>query len=215
MQRIFRTAIVLATLPLAACTARQSTPMVSHGDVVLTRADAAADLKQAMRKLWTEHVVWTRGYIVAAIAGDPSATAAANRLMRNQEDIGNAVATYYGAAAGTALTRLLKDHISIAVDLVAAAKAGDNTKLADADRRWKANAGDIAKLLAGANPNWPEANLRMMLNDHLALTTEEATARLQKRWDDEARTYDKIFEQALHMADALTEGIVKQFPAKF
>jgi hypothetical protein len=214
MQKLFRTAFVLAAVPLVACATPRNTAMVSHGEVAPARSDAA-ELKQAMRKLWTEHVVWTRGYIVAAIAGDPSATAAANRLMRNQEDIGNAVATYYGAAAGTALTRLLKDHITIAVDLVAAAKAGDNAKLTDADRRWKTNAADIAKFLAGANPNWPEATLRTMLNDHLALTTEEATARLQKRWDDEARIYDKIFDQALHMADALTDGIVKQFPAKF
>lgn len=214
MRTIARTTVVLAALTVAACTSSQVVPFSSNGDVALSRT-AAADLKQEMRKLWTDHVVWTRGYIVAAIAGDPSATAAANRLMRNQEDIGNAIAPYYGSAAGAKLTSLLKDHITIAVDLVAAAKAGDNARVADADRRWKANAGDIATFLAGANPNWPEPSLRAMLNEHLALTTEEATARLQKRWDDEARTYDRIFTQALHMADALADGIVRQFPAKF
>ena len=58
-------------------------------------------LRAAMRKLWSDHVFWTREYVVAAIDGpEGAAKAAADRLMRNQEDIGHAVATYYGAAAG-------------------------------------------------------------------------------------------------------------------
>ena len=51
---------------------------------------AAATLRQDMRKLWTDHVVWTRDYIVAAIGDQPGASAAAARLMRNQDDIGAA-----------------------------------------------------------------------------------------------------------------------------
>ena len=70
-----------------------------------------------MRKLWTEHVVWTRVYIIPALADQPDAQAAAARLMRNQEDMGKAAATFYGEPAGQQLTTLLKDHISIAVDL--------------------------------------------------------------------------------------------------
>src|SRR5207248_3414214 len=84
---------------------------------------AAAILKQDMRKLWTDHVVWTRDYIIAAVGDQPDAPAAAARLMKNQEDIGNAIAKYYGAPAGQQLTTLLKEHISIAVDLIKAAKA--------------------------------------------------------------------------------------------
>src|SRR5205809_5504019 len=59
-------------------------------------SDAAAMLKQDMRKLWTDHVVWTRDYIVAAVGDQPDAQAAAGRLMKNQEDLGNAVAKFYG-----------------------------------------------------------------------------------------------------------------------
>jgi hypothetical protein len=54
-----------------------------------------------------------------------------------------------------------------------------------------------------------------MLNDHLALTTQEAVARLQSKWDDDVMTFDKIYSQALMMADALSDGIIKQFPSKF
>lgn len=171
-------------------------------------------LKTGMRKLWSEHVLWTRQYIVDAAAGLPSADATSKRLLRNQEDIGNAIVPYYGSAAGAKLTDLLKQHILIAVDVVAAAKAGDNAKLSDADKRWHDNAADLATFLSSANPNWPKQALLSMLNEHLALTTQEATARLQQRWDDDIAAFDKVFSQAMMMADALSDGIAKQFPGK-
>ena len=210
---MFRVATLVSLAAVAACTSTGGMHTVeSAGDVALSQDGRA--LKDGMRKLWADHVVWTRNYIVAAVADDPSASAVATRLLRNQDDIGNAIAPYYGAAAGARLTSLLKDHITIAVDLVGAAKAGDNAKVADADRRWKQNAQDIATFLSGANPNWPRATLVSMLNDHLALTTQEATARIQKRWTDDINTFDRIFDQAMHMADALSDGIIKQFPGK-
>jgi len=188
---------------------------MAGGSSRMVQRTSPAQLHDAMRKLWSDHVVWTRLYIIAAAANDASAPTASARLLRNQEDIGNAIAPYYGSAAGAKLTSLLKQHILIAVDLVSAAKAGDKAKVADADRRWHANANDLATFLSGANPNWPKATVLAMLNRHLALTTEEATARLQGRWTDDAAAFDNIFSQILMMADALSGGIVKQFPARF
>jgi hypothetical protein len=68
------------------------------------------DVRQSMRELWADHVVWTRGYIISAVAGLPDAEAALNRLMKNQENLGDAIVPYYGAAAGAKLTDLLKQH---------------------------------------------------------------------------------------------------------
>ena len=95
---------------------------------------SAEPVRLALRKLWSDHVIWTREYIVAAVAGTPDAEAAAGRLLKNQEDIGAAIAGFYGQAAGDTLTDLLKQHIMIAVDLVAAAKSGDDAGLRQARR---------------------------------------------------------------------------------
>lgn len=118
----------------------------------MTHNEAAVMLKQDMRMLWTDHVVWTRDYIVAAVGDQPDAQAAAGRLMKNQEDIGNAVAKFYGAPAGQQLTALLKQHISIAVDLIKAAKAGDKAAQQQADNKWQQNGVEIADFLSKANP---------------------------------------------------------------
>jgi hypothetical protein len=176
---------------------------------------AAGNLQQAMRKLWTDHVVWTRAYVVAAVAGTPDASAAAARLLKNQEDIGAAVATYYGKAAGDQLTVLLKEHISIAVDIIKHAKAGAKALQQQASDRWTKNGEDIATFLSKANPNWPRATLVSMMNMHLKTTTDEVVARLTGNWDADVRAYDAVYDHILAMADALSAGIIKQFPEKF
>ncbi len=172
-------------------------------------------LKLAMRKLWSDHVFWTREYVVAAIVETSNANEAAARLLRNQEDIGNAIVPFYGQAAGTKLTELLKQHIIGAVDLVAAAKSGDQKKFDVADKNWTQNADEIAAFLSGANPNWPKKDVTDLLYLHLKLTKEEATAVLTKKWEDAVKKFDEIFTEIIVLADALTDGIVKQFPKKF
>jgi len=178
-------------------------------------ADRAATLHQDMRKLWTDHTVWTRDYIVAAVDDRPDAQAAANRLMKNQEDIGNAVATYYGQPAGQQLTSLLKQHISIAVDLITAAKAGDTAAQQQTSDKWQQNAVDIATFLSKANPNWPKDALVNMMKAHLSTTTDEVVARLKHDYEADVRAYDAVYKHILMMADALSDGIIKQFPEKF
>ena len=180
-----------------------------------TDTSAAVTLRQDMRKLWTDHVVWTRAYVVAAVGDQPDAQAAAARLLKNQEDIGQAVAGFYGKPAGDKLTALLKEHITIAVDLIKFAKAGDKASQQQADTKWKRNAEEIADFLSKANPNWPRATLVDMMNQHLSTTTDEVVARLTKNWDADVRAYDAVYTHILAMADALSDGIVKQFPAKF
>lgn len=168
-----------------------------------------------MRKLWSDHVFWTREYIIAAATDAADQQASANRLMKNQEDIGNAVAGYYGAAAGAKLTELLKEHITIAVDLIKAAKTGDKTGQAQADAKWQQNAVAIADFLSKANPNWPRATLVDMMKTHLETTSAEVVARLGKNWDADVRAFDAVYQHILMMSDTLSDGIVKQFPDRF
>jgi len=79
-------------------------------------------LRLGMHKLWEDHVTWTRNVILNIIDDLPGTQQAVDRLLKNQDDIGNAIKPVYGDAAGTELTRLLKEHITTAADLLKAAK---------------------------------------------------------------------------------------------
>jgi hypothetical protein len=169
-----------------------------------------------MRKLWEDHITWTRLAIISLEGGTPDTKATVARLLRNQADLGNAVKPFYGAAAGNALTKLLREHILIAADLIAAAKTGDAAKVADVQKRWTANADQISALLHGANPhNWPLGTLKAEMHMHLKLTTDEAVAHLQGKWAADVAAYDKVHTHILHMSDVLADGIVAQFPNRF
>jgi len=176
---------------------------------------SALSLKEGLRRLWSDHVIWTRDYVVAAIAESPDTDAVATRLLKNQDDIGNAIVPFYGEDAGKGLTDLLKQHIMIAVELIEAAKSGDQDKFADADKKWDQNAAEIASFLSNANPNWPEKDVVDLLNQHLVLTKNEAVARLEQRWEDDIEAFDQIFTEILTVSDVLAAGIVKQFPERF
>jgi hypothetical protein len=173
-----------------------------------------ADLKTNLRKLWEDHIVWTRNVILNIMDGLPGADQAVPRLLSNQDDIGNAIKPFYGDAAGNQLSALLHTHITTAADLLKAAKAGNDAAFKDANKKWYDNADEISALLSKANPAWPLNDMKMMMHDHLKLTTDEAVARLKKDYVADVKAYDQVHDEILKMSDMLAEGIVKQFPDK-
>jgi hypothetical protein len=179
------------------------------------KSSAKYELKIAMRKLWEDHVMWTRNVIFCLADELPGTDQAVKRLLQNQDDIGNAIKPFYGEEAGKKLTELLYAHIKISADVVKSAKAGNNTALDEANKKWYANADEISEFLSNANPNWKLANLKMMMTDHLKLTTDEAVQRIKKDYDADVIAFEKVNNEILKMSDMLTDGIVKQFPAKF
>jgi hypothetical protein len=190
-----------------------------EGEVVLLPMQMTAEgkdavFKMSMRKLWVEHVIWTRSYVVATIAGSPDAAEIERRMLRNQEDIAAVFTPFYGPEAGAKLGALLKDHILIAGEVVKAAKKGDDAKFRDADKRWHDNAVEIATFFNGVNPKWSKEEFVLMFNDHLALTTKQTTARLHKNWAEDIAAFDEIYTQMLLMADHLADGIIAQYPEK-
>jgi hypothetical protein len=179
-------------------------------------ASSKTQLHDTMRRLWVDHVTWTRFFIVGAAGGLPDTKLTTDRLLRNQDDMGAAIAAYYGSDAGHKLTALLKTHISTAGEVVMATKAGDQVKLADAKRRWYANADDIAAFLAALNPkHWPLATMQSSMKAHLDRTADEATHRIQGNFAADIADFDQIVPHILMLADLMSDGIAAQFPQKF
>jgi hypothetical protein len=183
--------------------------------VKVQKTDAATELRLSMRKLWEDHITYTRNFIISALGDLPDADAVAQRLMKNQDEIGNAVKPYYGSDAGDKLANLLRDHIKIAADVVKAAKGDRKDKLEAEQKKWSQNGKEIAAFLSGANPKWSKPVLEDMLQKHLDLTTGEVVARLKKDWKADIKAYDQGHEHMLMFADALSDGVAQQFPAKF
>lgn len=225
LRRVFVRALLVGTIATAgaililsvsgasaARNERGAPPAASHRPI--SRTELA--FHDQMRKLWEDHITWTRNVIISFQADLPDLNAAIARLLQNQADIGDAIKPYYGDAAGNQLTALLREHILGAARVLAALKAGDQSALQSALADWYANAHDIAVFLSSANPkNWPLAEMDQMMRDHLDATTREAVARHQGDWNADVAAYDAVHLQALAMADMLSNGIIAQFPKLF
>jgi hypothetical protein len=209
-------AVIAVTVLLAAAVLAGSAGAPASGAPRAAVTAKQQRFHDAMRKLWEDHITWTRLAIVSFAAGLPDLQATEDRLLANQEDIGDAIKPYYGRRAGDQLTKLLREHILGAVALLQAAKSGDPAAIKTASDAWYANGREIADFLHDANKrNWPRAEMRAMMKTHLDQTLKEATDRLQGRFAADIRDYESVHRHILEMADMLSDGIVRQFPAKF
>jgi hypothetical protein len=216
MKRGFAIAGSLVVLAISGASVGHAAGEHSHGSATELRTAKQLAFHDDMRKLWEDHITWTRLAIVSFAAGLPDFDQTAARLLRNQEHIGNAIKPYYGRRAGNQLTALLKEHIGGAVDLLMAAKAGDDAAFASAKRAWYANGREIARFLNGASPRFlPLAAVRRMMRGHLDQTLVEAGHRLSGDYAADARAYEQVHRHILMMADAISGAIIKQFPGRF
>ena len=167
------------------------------------------------RKLWEDHITWTRVVILGILDGLPGTNAYVDRLLQNPGDMAAALKPYYGDQADV-LGGLITDHLTIAAELLTAAKNGDTAGFNDAKTRWYANAHDIAVQMNKMNPQfWPLAETEQMWDVHLDATLDEATANLSGQYTAEVAAYDKVHDLALEMADFFSNGVMLQFPNRF
>ncbi len=179
-------------------------------------APTAPKLHAAMRSLWHGHIVATRDYALAVHAGNKAnEKKATDAVVANAKQISDAVAGFYGKDAGDGLFKLLGGHWAGVKALTDSAKAKNAAAEDKAVNELATNAGQIAKFLAGANPNWKESDLDAALLAHAGhhktqvdlMMTNAPKAKQDAAWTDMQHHMDAV-------ADALAGGIAKQFPDK-
>ncbi|MEN6621773.1 MAG: hypothetical protein ABFD50_09520 [Smithella sp.] len=168
-------------------------------------------LRDCFRLLWEQHIYWTRMVILGIAFDLPDLEPTTNRLLRNAVGFANLFRHFYRDRAADEFGSLIKDHLTIAAELVNAAKAGNNNAAADAEKRWYANADDIVSFLNHINPVWSVEHMQEMWHEHLALTKAEAVAILTKKYTKSIELFRQIEKAALIMADDFSNGIICQF----
>lgn len=169
-------------------------------------------LKMRMRELWSEHVWWTREFLIATLVAAPNADVAATRLMQNQDHIGTAYGAYFGKDRGAALATLLKEHISVAVEVVSTL---NTPALEAAVAKWYANADDITRFMSkdGVDLTMPVfsssglADQKSMMSMHLASTTAEVVALAGANFQAAVTTFETVLHEAMMMADMMSREI--------
>jgi hypothetical protein len=206
-------AVPFSLLAFAAPT-NQALP-ASHTDQADSAQKTSAQAyHDTWRKLWEDHITWTRLVIMGVFDSLPGEGAYQSRLLKNYEDMEDVLRPYYGDEAEE-LGDLIQDHLVIAVEILNAAKAGNTAAFLDAKARWYQNGQDIAELMATLNPkHWPLGEVETMWRDHLDATLAEAVAHLTNDFAGDVAAY-KVHLLALDMADFFSQGVIRQFESRF
>ncbi|MBV6685799.1 glycosyltransferase [Bacillus sp. JRC01] len=192
----------------------QTTAHAKPQDSCISQSEV--EFENSFRRLWIDHVLWTSNYITSATTADAGdQKQVLTRLLKNQEDIGNAIKPVYGEEAGNQLTGLLKEHIVIAGKIVDAAKRNDTASVNELNKEWYKNADELAAFLSSSNPNLKNEELKELLYMHLKLVTDDVVASVQKNWSNRITSIDEGVSHIILMSDAISSGVVKQFSDKF
>lgn len=155
-------------------------------------------------KLWYDHVRLTRDVIVAMFANDPSLKAKEQELLKNQEDIGNAINAFYNGSYNV-VTSTLKEHILIATDILQDLKYKRLGRLPSDINKWYDNADKFSQIMIQINPAW---NLKSHMREHLRITEREAVYQWLGAKQQSLKIYnDKIVPQAQEIANQIVSGI--------
>ena len=201
-----------AALALAASPIHAANPAPAGA---MAAAPAAPKLHSTMRSLWQGHAETTREYAIAAKKGDAAAEKkATDAVVANAKQIADAVGSFYGADAGKKMLELLAGHWAGVKALADASVKGDTAASSKAMQDLTANADEIGKYLSGANPNLPADAVKGLFVTHAGHHAAFDTAMMKGDSAAEAKTWTAMQAHMNTIADALSDAIAKQFPAK-
>ena len=168
-------------------------------------------LKVTMRKLWEDRSIWMRMFIVDLLSNSPSIDNTSNRLLKNQEAIGNCMKSFFGDTAGDTIISLLKDHITIVTDLLKAIKIGDVVRTTTLETDAVTNAENISTFFASINPCYSRDELIEMLDTCMILTKYQFIARMSGDYNADVMYFDMGLHHILMISDCLFKGIIERF----
>ena len=177
---------------------------------------AVLETRMALRDLWVEHVFWIRSYVMATHAHDPvQSKVAEQEVVSNAKALAATIAPFYGQAASDKLFELLAGHWGAVRDYNTATAAHSKANQDKATAKIIANAHEIAKFLSGANPNLPEDAVFGLLSSHGGHHISQIDEVAARDFAGEAKTWHAMRHHMLVIADAIADGIAKQFPDRF
>ena len=176
---------------------------------------AEVDLKSQMRRLWGEHVAWIRMTISSLVLDLPDASFVVARLLKTATDMGDSLRPFYGNQVGDAYGQLLKEHITLAGDLIKASKEGNKERAEKIERSWYRNGDEISVFLNGINPYISLPGFKKMFREHLDMSKHEVVSMMNKDFGTDVAISDMMLTEGLEMADVISGAIIQQYPWAF
>lgn len=180
------------------------------------QCSTVATTKNALRDLWLHHAFWVREVVRATVDGNSAdAKVSEAQVVANAQAIAASIEPFYGKAAQDVLFKLLAGHYGAVKAYLTASVAKDTAAQQKALEQILANAEEIANFLSKANPNLPKDDLMGLLQAHGGHHLSQIQQFVARDYAGEAQTWADMSQHMYVIADALVDGLSKQFPDKF
>lgn len=188
---------------------------ITQPDVRKTIPMAEHQLRVAMDQAWTDRGSLLHDYVVESLNNSGQTKALNDQLLKNNKAIADAFGSYYPAASIDKINGLLKDMLTISLNLIDAARKNDAAAINAKTNLWRSKADDFSRYLYALNPNLVFTKTQKLLDDYLQLTIDAINARVKKNWATDVDVQEKLTHQLQTIAEQFSNAIIKQFPAKF
>ena len=169
------------------------------------------DLKNILRMLWSQNIMWTRSFIISASSKLNDIEVVTNRLLENPRDFANVFRIYYGDKIANEFEDLFREHLNLVIKVVYSYIEGNSATITETERKWYENASQLATFLSSINPYWDKKTLQNLFYNHLDMTKDQILKRLNNQYAADVYLYDFIEYHALMIAGIMADGIIKQF----
>ncbi len=167
------------------------------------------DWEEYVINLWTERLVWVRQLILSIMLSLRDLNFVAQRVQRNDAELGQILGSIYGMEAGQQFAYLLGEYIRILSEIAATIKAGNDTDLLM--QQWAGTAEEIAEFLSQLNPYWEKDVVEALINDEMKLEFNFATELKKEQYEQGISDFDTAYDRALQAARLMIYGVKMQF----
>lgn len=207
--------VLMLSLATVACAHTTDAPTPATSQAVGHQAKVA-ETKAVLRDLWLGHILSIRNVAVATMDKNAAARSAAEAdVVANAQQIARTIEPFYGKPAADQLFTLLAGHYQGIREHLDATVAGSANQQDAAVKALTANAAEIATFLSSANPNLPKDTVMGLLMAHAAHHVTQFQQLKDGEYTREAETWKGMKQHIYVVADALTQALAAQFPAKF
>lgn len=211
--RLIMLLVIATTMITTDCFAQQKKSTKSKTTDKTTETTTAAPVtpskESVMRKLWSDHIVWTRQYMISEMSSSADKEAIFNRLRQNSIDIAKAMKEQYPAIDDKALTGLLDSTVMTMTTLIFQTNTGsEGIGAYETKEALMKHLDRLAIFLNAAHPGWSLPELKIMLQGYLNETHNEILARKNKIWEADIAAYDRLNNHVMKLADAFATGTI-------
>lgn len=176
----------------------------------------AADLQAVLRDEWSRHLFWIRHVVLDNAKNDRrSRDFAEKAVATNAKEIAKTFTPFYGEAVSDRLRTLLTEHYGAIKAYSEATVAGNKRQQDAALTKFASNNDEIATFFSEVNPHLSKNTVQGLFATHVDHLIAQITKFQNKDYAGEEETWPVMEHHIYVIADALTDALTKQFPAKF